>query len=184
MRLYTILFSLIALSTTFAAPVKKAQPDKLAATVQWYEDKLSAINDLVGQLKVSVDSADSKAAQAQADLAVSQADLEKAGADLKTLQEKFDHLRDQLSEQKAKTAKFKLEAHRNAVERDICLYALAIAVTALVMACAGKIIAWISTIYPPAAPFGALIEIGLAVGTFFVTYGAGRGILAVIYSHL
>jgi len=181
---FLLLFSILLASPLVAAPVKKAQPDKLSATVDWYEAKLSAINEVVGQLKVSVDSADSKASQAQSDLVVSQADLEKAGADLKTLQEKFDHLRDQLSEQKAKTAKFKLEAHRNAVERDICLYALAIAVTALVMACAGKIIAWISTIYPPAAPFGALIEIGLAVGTFFATYGAGRGILAVIYSHL
>lgn len=81
-------------------------------------------------------------------------------------------------------AKWKVEAHRNAVERDLCLFAFAIVGTVLVMTYSGYIIGWLCKIWPALAPFGIGIEIALAIISFTAIYGAGRGVLALIYSHL
>ena len=77
-----------------------------------------------------------------------------------------------------------LEAHRNATERDICLFIAAVFGTVLLMTYSGYIIGWIVKIFPQAAPFGIGLEIGIAVVFFGAIYGAGRGFLALVYSRL
>jgi len=76
------------------------------------------------------------------------------------------------------------EAHRNAVERDICLFALSVAVTVLVMIYSGQIIGWITSKFPALTPYGIGLWIGLAILTFLSSFGASRGILAMIAARL
>lgn len=77
-----------------------------------------------------------------------------------------------------------LEAHRNAVERDICLFALSVACTVLVMIYSGQIIGWITSKFPALTPYGIGLWLGLAVLTFLSSFGASRGVLAMIASRL
>ena len=77
-----------------------------------------------------------------------------------------------------------LEAHRNATERDLCLVIAAVFGTVLIMTYSGYIISWIVKCYPPAAPFGIGLEIGIAILSFTALYGFGRGFLALIASRL
>lgn len=84
----------------------------------------------------------------------------------------------------SKLAKKTAEAHRNAVERDICLFALSVAVTVLVMIYSGQIIGWITSKFPALTPYGIGLWLGLAVLTFLSSFGASRGVLAMIASRL
>ena len=81
-------------------------------------------------------------------------------------------------------AKKTAEAHRNALERDICLFALSVAITVLVMIYSGQIIGWITSAFPALTPYGIGLWIGLAILTFLSTFGASRGVLAMIASRL
>jgi F0F1-type ATP synthase assembly protein I len=81
-------------------------------------------------------------------------------------------------------AKKTAEAHRNAVERDICLFAFSVAVTVLVMIYSGQIIGWVTSKFPALTPYGIGLWLGLAVLTFLSSFGASRGVLAMIASRL
>jgi len=78
----------------------------------------------------------------------------------------------------------RLEAHRNAVERDISCFISAAAATCLVMIYSGQIIGWITSKFPALTPYGIGLWIGLAILTFLSTFGASRGVLAMIASRL
>jgi len=95
--------------------------------------------------------------------------------------DKTEKERDQF---KADATKYKHQAHVKSVVIDVTLVGLSIAVTVLVMMFAGQIIAFIVKIFPAAAPFGALLEIGIAVGSFAISFGFLKGILAVVESRL
>jgi hypothetical protein len=84
----------------------------------------------------------------------------------------------------ADVVKYKHEAHVKSVVIDVTLVGLAIAGTIVIMMCSGQIIGFIVKIWPPAAAFGLLLEIGIAVGSFAIIFGTCKGILAVIESHL
>jgi DNA replication initiation complex subunit (GINS family) len=84
----------------------------------------------------------------------------------------------------SKLAKKTAEAHRNAVERDICLFALSVAVTVLVMIYSGQIIGWITSKFPALTPYGIGLWLGLAILTFLSSFGASRGVLAMVASRL
>lgn len=101
--------------------------------------------------------------------------------DQATVLEKAEKDRD---DARSTAVKKTLEAHRNALERDICIIIAAIFGTVLAMTYSSYIISWIVKIYPPAAPFGIGLEIAIAVVSFSALYGAGRGFLALIASRL
>jgi hypothetical protein len=192
--LYTIAFALIALYTTSAAPPK----DKLAETVKWYESKLTAIDGLVDQLQAKSSEADKQAMNAQAELAASKSELFNANDNLAKVKkdaeeltvyanEQFARANDnekKLVAQKSQTEKYKREAHVKSTIIDITLGIIAVAVTVLVGMCSGQILGFVSKIYPPAAAFGMLIEIGLLVGTPVIVFGILKGVLAVVESKL
>ena len=175
-----LLLALLLASPLIAAPVKKAQPDRLAATVQWYEDKLTAIDGLVGQLKVSVDSADAKAKSAQDELATTKSDLDQTYIHLADVEKKFDKIKSDLAEQKIKTAKLKLEAHKNASERDV--FVVAFAILAATAACYA-IFPVINKVLNVAFPWTLawLPAWGLLVAAF---YGIERAALRILINHL
>ena len=179
-----ILFSILLASPLIAASVKTVPQSKYDATVQWYEDKLTAIDVLVGQLKVSVDSADAKASAAQDELKTTKSDLDQTYIHLADVEKKFDKAKSDLAEQKIKTEKYKREAHVKSTIIDFVLAVLSAALTIIVLMCGGQIIGWIVKIFPAAAPFGALIEVGLLFGTFGLSFGILKGVLAVIESKL
>jgi len=128
-------------------------------------------------LTVKLDTTVKLATTQQADLALQQQMLKDQAAVL----DKAERDRDAF---KLVAAKKTIEAHRNATERDICLLIAAVFGTVLVMTYSSYIISWIVKIYPPAAPFGIGLEIGIAVLSFGAIYGAGRAFLALVYSHL
>ena len=149
---------------------KDSQLDKAATDALFAAQKIESLsNRLVESKKLEGDQVFELGLQQQKIRGLEQ-DLDKAISDLATA--------------KRDAVKWKLEAHRNAVERDLCLVAFAVAVTVLVMTCAGQIIGVIVKAFPAAAPYGALIEIGLAIGAFSATYGLARGALAVVASRL
>ncbi len=78
----------------------------------------------------------------------------------------------------------RLEAHRNAVERDIGVFFVATFGTILVMSYAAGIIGWIVKMFPALAPYGLGLEIALAIFSFAALFGAARGTLAIIASKL
>lgn len=80
--------------------------------------------------------------------------------------------------------KFKREAHVKSVVIDITLGVISIAITVLVGMCSGQILGWLAKMWPASAAFGALIEIGLLVGTPIIIFGFLKGLLAVVESRL
>lgn len=190
--LYTILFSLIALSATFALTPKERElvqgltkintelRQQIAtdeAAIQQKDTDYLFLQQKNEALTLKLDATKKVAAGQAFELSIQQQKLHDQ-------MEVLDQAEKDRDTARAGLVKKTLEAHRNAVQRDICLVAFALAVTVLVMTCAGQIIAWIVRIYPPAAPYGALIEIALAIGTFAATYGAARGTIAIIASRL
>jgi F0F1-type ATP synthase assembly protein I len=187
----TLLILLVSVSLSYGAVptsiVSQYDLNKRTQLIEWIE-----------QLKGKADQADALATQAQSDLATSESQRQKAVADIAELKSQIDSLakeRDQLQNQVTtlqttiatltqKLEKSKAEAHRNAVERDIILYAFAFAAALVVVACYGQVLGFVTKIMPAAAPFGLLIMVGVAVATFWAAYGAARGVLAVIASKL
>lgn len=96
----------------------------------------------------------------------------------------MDALTSRAEKAEAIATKKTAEAHRNAVERDICLFALSVAVTVLVMIYSGQIIGWITSKFPALTPYGIGLWLGLAILTFLSSFGASRGVLALIASRL
>jgi hypothetical protein len=77
-----------------------------------------------------------------------------------------------------------LEAHRSATERDIGVFITSVFATVLVMIYSGQIIGWITSKFPALTAYGIGLWIGLAVLTFLSSFGAIRGVLAMISSRL
>lgn len=188
-RIITI--ALLTIGTAFATPTAK--------TVSAYDEaKRIQLIEWVEQLRVKAGEADKKAQAAQDVLIQSQAELKTANDSLVKLQSDIklteDWGKEQQSlyfaadkvakEQTAIAKKKTTEAHRNAVQRDICVFLFSVACMVLILTCSGQIIAWIIKIYPPAAPYGLLLEIGIAVFSFGAVLGAAEGFLALIYSKL
>ena len=128
-------------------------------------------------LTVKLDATVKLASDQQADLALQQSKLKAQAAAL-------DKAAKDRDEARATAVKKTAEAHRNATERDICLLIAAVFGTVLVMTYSSYIISWIVKLYPPAAPFGIGLEIGIAILSFTALYGAGRGFLALAASRL
>ena len=122
--------------------------------------------------------------KAKSDEAQQTQDLLLAQGKVKALEQDRDRQARRADAAELQAKKKTLEAHRNAVERDICLFAFALVGTVLIMTYSGYIIGWICKLWPAATPFGIGIEIALAVASFTAIYGLGRGTLALIYSHL
>ncbi|MCK9587969.1 MAG: hypothetical protein WC069_06410 [Candidatus Shapirobacteria bacterium] len=76
------------------------------------------------------------------------------------------------------------EAHRNAVERDICLFLAAIAGTVLVLIYGGQIIGFICRKFPILTPYGIGLWIALAILSFGTIFATCRLTVALIASKL
>jgi len=124
-----------------------------------------------------LDKAMQSAKQQETDLSAQQIKIHEQAAQLAQTEKDRDAF-------KAEAAKYKLEAHRNAVQRDIACGIFAIAGTILIMTCSGQIIGAIVKFMPFFAPYGILLEIGLTVFFLNLLFWSGEGFLAVIYLHL
>lgn len=168
-----------------------AQAATTKQVVDFYENKLSQIDVYTVAIQESAKKADDKAKAAQDALADSKAELDQANASLVKLAGDIKRLDDwgkaqwQRAEDNEKIAKQKtMEAHRNAVQRDIACGIFAIAGTILIMTCSGQIIGAIVKWLPSLAPYGILLEIGLTLFFLNLLFWGAEGALAVIYAHL
>ena len=73
------------------------------------------------------------------------------------------------------------EAHRNAVQRDILIYALALVGTVLVLTCAKPLF---SMLPPQFTPYAILVWIAAAIGCFWGLYGVIRLALLALAAKL
>ena len=151
-----------------AAKAKQADAD--AATILFANQKIESLTARLNQSKVDSE------AQLQ--------DLLLQAGKIKSLEQDRDYQAGRADNAEQIAKKKAAEAHRNAVERDICLFALSVAVTVLVMIYSGQIIGWITSKFPALTPYGIGLWIGLAILTFLSSFGASRGILAMIASRL
>lgn len=190
--LYTTILALITLSTTLALTPKerelvqgltginkdlRAQITQNEAAISQKDTDYLFLQQKNDSLTVKLDATIKLATTQQADLTLQQQLLKDQEAAL----DKAEKDRDAF---KLVAAKKTIEAHRNATERDICLLIAAVFGTVLIMTYSSYIISWIVKIYPPAAPFGIGLEIGIAILSFTALYGAGRGFLALVASRL
>lgn len=180
---------MLVAGTAFAAPSAK--------TVSSYDEtKRIQLIEWVEQLRVKAGEADKKAGEAQEALVQSQSELAAANSNLSSLKEDIKKMEDWGKEQQALVAsandradkqqaiaeKKTKEAHRNAVQRDICVFLFSVACTVLVLIYGGHIIGFVVRTFPALTPYGVGLWIALAILSFSAVFGAAEGFLALVYS--
>jgi hypothetical protein len=189
---YILLFSIFA-STCFAAmtPQEKklvsglsSQNDELRAIVTDQDKQIEKFQTDALFANQKIESLESKLTQSKVDSEAQLQDLLLQANLIKALEKERDNLIDRANAAE-KLATIKAEqAHRNAVERDICLFLASIAGTVLVLIYGGQIIGFICKTFPALTPYGIGLWVALAILSFGTIFAACRVTVALIASRL